>query len=405
MAQASYVNFGGGGGSSRILTVVGIIAVVVLLYYAYRKGLFSNLFGGKLGAAAGDTATGWNVYSPVSGSECGGKDGSQTIGCSGNDVWSVRSDHDGCALTNYEATGIMVFKQNSTCKCGTEFDVKIGGPSHGDGNCCWWLFCINNDGSGGITTGGEGPHPDTDKDCKNGVLLDTIGDVQGKKIGIKAITWANQDGTRHFEGWVDPSGSGTSWQIAAQVDSAEWGMATGCGGDANKSSSTIPSDQQVEFRCDCDDAQWEKTTVQEIVPNQRADGTTTAPTGGGGTTPGGGGGGGNGDTGDGDGDTGDGDGDTGDGDGDTGDGDGGGGTTAECNEEEDGCICPGGGTVPLTGSETCSACATKCGSAAAVRRRRRSTRRSNLARKSFYSYSYRFTKPTVLRGRVAKICL
>jgi hypothetical protein len=267
--------------------LVFIVGIIVILYILKNKNLLR--FGSAtVGAAAGDTATGWNVYTPT-GNDCTGGDGSQEIGCSGTRIWSVRSDHNTCALTNYEATGIMVFKQNASCDaCGTEFDVKLGGPSHTGDNCCWWLFCINADGNGGITTGGEGPHPDTGKSCKDGVELDSIGSVEGKKIGIKAMTWANSDGTRHFEGWVDPTGTGNSWKFAAQQDVAEWGQATDCTGKATQSSSTIPSDQQVEFRCDCPDAQWEKTTVQEIIPNQRADGTTTAPTSGGSTPAGGG---------------------------------------------------------------------------------------------------------------------
>jgi hypothetical protein len=52
----------------------------------------------------------------------------------------------------------MVFGTSASCgdKCGTEFDVKTGGPNHSGSNCCWRLFCINADGNGGITTGGEG---------------------------------------------------------------------------------------------------------------------------------------------------------------------------------------------------------------------------------------------------------
>jgi hypothetical protein len=219
--------------------------------------------------SGGSTATGQHVYAAGSGT-CSGTDGSQSIGCSGGQTHSERHDFDSCQLTNYEATAILNYNASS-CGCGDEFDVKLGGPGHSDGNCCWWLIAVNNDGSGGITTGGEGPHPDTTKDSKEGVIVDSVGSVDGKKVGLKGVTWDNGNGTRHFEGWVDVTGSGTSWQKVAEQDLAEWGN--------NEKTGTIASDQQVEFRCDCDGVSWEAADVIEIQPGVLASGggTTTPP--------------------------------------------------------------------------------------------------------------------------------
>ena len=223
--------------------------------------------GGGIPGGGGSTATGQHIYQTTGGT-CSCGDGSQTIGCGGSDVHSERQDCDNCGLKNYEATAIIDFSPSS-CGCGDEFDVKLGGPNHSDGSCCWWAFVVNENGSGGITTGGEGPHPDTDKKSKDGVVLDSIGDIKGKKIGIKGITWDNGNGTRHFEGWVDRTGTGTSWELGASQDLSEWGK--------SKKTGTIPSNQQVEFRCDCEGVSWVASDVVEIVPGQKSSSSVGGP--------------------------------------------------------------------------------------------------------------------------------
>lgn len=229
---------------------------------------------------AGAVVTGANIYQTTGNScpnTCSGD-------CGGSN--SVRNEHDNCAPTNYEGTAIIQYGTHGTCDLGTEFDVKLAGPVHDDGRCCWWLFAVNTDenddgvGEGGFTTGGEGPHPDTGKSCKDGIIpeVEGLGNIEGKIIGIKGVTWANADGTRHFEGWIDRTGSGTNWEKAADQNVTEWGAATDCTGNATQSTSTIESDQQVLFRVDCTDAQWLESRVVKIAPNQRSDGSVVPPT-------------------------------------------------------------------------------------------------------------------------------
>lgn len=100
----------------------------------------------------------------------------------------------------------------------------MAGPVHDNGRCCWWLFASNTDenddgvGEGEFTTGGEGPHPRTFKDSKDGVISEVqgLGNIEGKTLGIKGVTRDNGDGTRHFEGWIDRTGSGTNREKAAE---------------------------------------------------------------------------------------------------------------------------------------------------------------------------------------------
>lgn len=232
--------------------------------------------GGTTGGA-GATATGKVIYAQT-GKSCPGEDGSQDIGCGGGNTFSARSDHNDCALTNYEATAIIQLQAGDSCGCGDEFDVKLLGPTHSDNNCCWWLVGAHPDGE--VFTGGEGPHPDTDKSCDHGVIKSSIGSIDGKKVGIKGVTWDNGNGTRHMEGWFDITGTGESWEKVVEEDITEWGKTSDpC--SSNATETATPSDpipksgggQQVEFRCDCDNAKWLASSVIEIVPGQLASGS------------------------------------------------------------------------------------------------------------------------------------
>jgi hypothetical protein len=78
---------------TALVIIVGIIAVIYLLKN-------KHLLTGAIAGAVGNTVAGWNAYAPT-GNSCSGGDGSQEIGCSGTQIWSVRSDHNSCAITNY----------------------------------------------------------------------------------------------------------------------------------------------------------------------------------------------------------------------------------------------------------------------------------------------------------------
>ncbi len=215
------------------------------------------------GGTAGDSFVGTHIYKPT-GKKCSCSAGKpQTIGCSGKSVTSVRSNCDGCALYNVEATGMLQFA--GACGCGDEATIKHLGPNHQDGNCCWHIATISQSGKVGFNN--EGPHPETTSP-KPETAIGNVGSVANKKIGFKSIIW-NQGGKWHHEVWIDVTGSGSNWKKAAQMDFTEWGNV--------KKSSTPASNQQIEFRCDCNDAKWLATEVVEIVPGATATGAEAAP--------------------------------------------------------------------------------------------------------------------------------
>lgn len=257
--------------------VVFSIAALAFYFIVWKNPKFqewiksANLGGGTTGGgSAGSTAVGKHVYATAAGT-CGGNIHTQDIGCSGGSSASQRGDHENCKLFNHEATGILQF--GGGCGCGDEATVKHYGPTHQDGNCCWALAGIEQNGD--ISFGGEGPHPETVKDDKQGVIKANVGDVTGKKVGIKGVVWDKGGGTFHQEFWVDVTGTGESWEKVAERDMTEWGH-------EEKTSTPAASDQQVEFRCDCSEAKWEATEVIEIAmpPTPASGGTSTTPAGG-----------------------------------------------------------------------------------------------------------------------------
>jgi hypothetical protein len=249
-----------------------LVGIIVVLYVLKNKNFLKFTTAAPVG---GNTATGPHVY--------------QTVGSPASDAPEEKERCGGrsvdmgipTALDSYEATAIIDYgPADQNCSCGNEFDIKMFGPGHhSGGDCCWWLFCINNDGNGSVTTGGEGPHPTTVKDSTQGVIKASIGSVGGKKIGIKGVTWLNSDGaSRHVEGWVDVTGAGTSWEKVVEDDLTSWGNeTTATVNEVPKSESQPGEGQIVMFRVDCDQANWVFGEVIEIVPGQRSDGSGTAP--------------------------------------------------------------------------------------------------------------------------------
>ena len=389
----AYVNFGGG--RSPLVTLLIVIFIIAIAYFVFIRNpnWLKNLMGGKVGVASATHVDGPNVYTVkeahsvsdnTSDANSGGSndcDSATSVGSS----WRDNVPFD-CCICNRETTWILTPSDSG------DWSVKLG--SHGSNNDNGSLIemgqiCVD---SGGGTWRCEGPHePQNYQDVSGGSASAPALAGMGK-IGIKGISWPTGENQIHHEIWIDTTGSGTSWdQIGTFDGSPEGCNATGC----PVPSGTGGASCQDTLRFDNGTVPgWESRRFDEIIPNQRADGTATsypaaltatctpgAGSGGGGDGDGDGDTG-DGDTGDGDGDGDTGDGDTGDGDGDTGDGDGA--TTPQCDDST--CTCPGGGTIPLIGSQTCANCTQLCGGSAAAARRRRS-RRASLARRRLANMS------------------
>lgn len=78
--------------------------------------------------------------------------------------------------------------------------LKLTGPAHSDGKCCWVIPDFETDGSQKKTLETEKPHP-----CNHGVnpkpLSPIGGSIIGKWFGYKGITYI-KDGTRYVESWI-----------------------------------------------------------------------------------------------------------------------------------------------------------------------------------------------------------
>lgn len=141
--------------------------------------------------------------------------------------------------------GVVYYTHPSSCGGGhgDEADIKMYGPHHSDGACCWCI--VNIAGNGDVCVGGEGPHPKTDK-CRQKV--GNVGSVAGKRVGLCHVIRSGPVG----EVWIDTGGG------FKKIG----GYSGPCG--SQKKSSTPSSGQQVQFRCDCSGVKVESGTVYEI---------------------------------------------------------------------------------------------------------------------------------------------
>jgi hypothetical protein len=261
-----------GGGSSdsgavKDLSDLATLGIVLFIgYYLYQKGFFNKIIdlgvGGlnsikdlpqiMIGGGGSDfgsgNLSGTHIYK-TTGKKCSCTSESQTIGCGGGSSPSLRVNCNNCGLQNYEATATLQF--GGGCGCGDEATVKHYGPTHQDGNCCWALSNVQQNGQ--CFFGGEGPHPDTDKSQQS---LGSIGNVKGKRVSIKSVIMKTSNGA-HQELYVDPTGNGSNWKKMGARDISSWGN--------SKKSSSISSNQQVEFRVDCSGAKWLSWDVSEIA--------------------------------------------------------------------------------------------------------------------------------------------
>lgn len=185
-----------------------------------------------------------------------GPEGQKISYASGGGGASRRINHEGVSSGALECTIYYTFN-GKNCHDGDEenMTIKGWGPTHSDDNCCWCLFGIQQNGDAYF--GGEGPHPNTDK---NQQKLASLGDLKGKKVGQKLVIWPASGGKgAHQEAYVD-LGTGT-WKLLGSRDSP-------CG--ANKKENSPVSSQQIEFRIDCTGVSIDCSHVAEITPGSRS---------------------------------------------------------------------------------------------------------------------------------------
>jgi len=176
-------------------------------------------------------------------------------GSSGTTEWNA--DVGGVA----NIMGVVYYTHPASCGGGhgDEADIKLWGPHHSNGGCCWCIVNIN--GAGDVCTGGEGPHPKTTK-CKKKV--GNVGSIAGKRVGLLHAIWKAGSGA-HSEVWIDTGGG---FKKIGTYDGS-------CG---NAQTSTSPSSgQQVQFRCDCTGVKVESANAYEIAAGSGGGGGAAAP--------------------------------------------------------------------------------------------------------------------------------
>jgi hypothetical protein len=230
------------------------------------EGKVFNYLKNQCEDISGGDGLGKTIYKPTGETVDHIENHVQNIGCGGQRANSRRGDCN-VGFINQEATVIVQFTRD--CNCGDELTIKHWGPGHRDGNCCWEIGCVNQ--SGAVGRMGEGVHPKTTSP-KPTKVFGNIGSVAGAKIGVKSIVWKTSGGGHH-EMWVDKTATGNNWQKVAEWEFTSWGGkgSDGMQGrDDGKNTTQIASNLTLEFRCDCDGAQFSSLSVDEIVPGVRA---------------------------------------------------------------------------------------------------------------------------------------
>jgi hypothetical protein len=107
---------------------------------------------------------------------------------------TTKGDNSDIEATVYEKINGFKTKESDS------ISLKLTGPRHSDGLCCWVIPDFETDGSGKKTLETEKPHP-----CNHGVnpkpLSPIGGSIIGKWIGYKGITYV-KNGTRYVESWI-----------------------------------------------------------------------------------------------------------------------------------------------------------------------------------------------------------
>jgi hypothetical protein len=244
------------------INLVNLAIAGVALYAVWRykdkigsmfQGLGSSLGGGTgapskggkftpLGGTAGGTkGCGGGIYG--TGQQVSAKDSGKKTrhfasdGSSGTTEWNA----DGI---NWPAAEAVVYVTPGGCKDNS--DIKMWGPHHSDGACCWCIASIEwKDGS--VYFGGEGPHPKTDKTQQK------VGQVKtGGTVGLLFAIWPGAGGA-HQEIAVDDGGG---WRKLGARDGP-------CG--YNKKSTKPVSGYQAQFRTDCSGVKLNCAYVRQIT--------------------------------------------------------------------------------------------------------------------------------------------
>lgn len=118
--------------------------------------------------------------------------------------------------------------------CADNIVMKLWGPSHSDGACCWIGVSVDCK-TGDFWIAGEGPHPDTNSFIKKGA---SMGSIMNKDICVKGAIKPGPFGA-HVEGWAMVGGA---WKNMVVYDGPAGNM---------KKSKAPASGQQVQFRVDC----------------------------------------------------------------------------------------------------------------------------------------------------------
>ena len=152
-----------GGGMSELL-MLGV--VVIGGYFAWKEGIFDKVFSELKGAVGNLPAL---PALPSLGGAGGGGGGISSSGtCVGT---ALQPDHQGSSKrwesgnipgnpSAYEVTWCGKFS-------GDDLTFKMYGPSHhSSGDCCWCVMHVTP--SGAMVPGGEGPHPSSNCEHKEG---------------------------------------------------------------------------------------------------------------------------------------------------------------------------------------------------------------------------------------------
>lgn len=208
-----------------------------------KGGPLIDLGGGNLNAKGGET-----IF-PSTGKKWQAKDSGKTTrnyasgGSSGTTQWDIKGVGP---ITDLEVTTYV-----NVGSCGDEVSLKVYGPNHSDGQCCWFIMDVNCN-SGQFMMGGEGPHPKT---SKNGLGTGgSIGSLKNKEVGLKLVIYKSGGGYTAI-GYAD---TGSGWKEQIRKTFSQFGN--------SKKSSTPHQNATIQFRTDCKGVKYRIAEAAEIRP-------------------------------------------------------------------------------------------------------------------------------------------
>lgn len=165
-------------------------------------------------------------------------------GSSGTTQWDIKNVGP---ITNLEVTSFL-----DVGNCGDEFSIKVYGPDHSDGNCCWLIMDVDCN-TGQFMMGGEGPHPST---SKNGLGTgQSMGSMKNKEVGIKLVTM--KTGSGYIA--IGYAYTGGKWTEMIRKSFTQFGD--------KKKSSTPSGNANIQFRTDCSGVKYRIAEAAEINPS------------------------------------------------------------------------------------------------------------------------------------------